>query len=183
MKTTICGIVAVGPFDIIGQNGVMPWYSRADFYHFRTLTTPYPCLFGKNTFEKLPMRPLPNRLNVVCSSGYNNEFKNNVFYAKSLDCGIDFCRDFNYIFICGGGQIYKYALEHDLIDIMYLTKIYDNELAQKIQLNPSGFVKFPMNTDLFFNSEKWVAKKMLYPENILPHENITTKFFKCIRAR
>jgi dihydrofolate reductase len=28
------------------------------------------------------------------------------------------------IFVIGGGQIYKYFLEHDLIDTIYLTTIY-----------------------------------------------------------
>ena len=184
-KTTICGIVAVGPYDVIGKNGVMPWYSRTDFYHFKTLTTPWPCIFGKTTFENLPIRPLPNRLNIVCSSAYKNEFKDGVFYANSVESGIDFCRDYKYVFICGGRQIYKYALEKDLIDILYLTQIYDKTLEEKVCLNPGEYVKFPINTQEFLYSNKWVAKKMLYDENVLPkNDNDTiTKFFKCVRVR
>lgn len=188
-KTTICGIVAVGPLDVIGQNGVMPWYSRRDLYHFRNLTTLYPCVFGKTTFENLPVRPLPNRLNIVCSSAYKNEFKDGVFYANSIESAIEFGRNFKYVFICGGRQIYKYALEQDLIDVFYITKIYDKEftekLTHKISLNQSDFVQFPINTDNFFDSNKWVTQKMLYNENVLPQDNngIITKFFKCVRAR
>ena len=182
---TICGIVAAGPYDVIGKNGIMPWYSRVDFFHFRSLTTPHPCIFGKNTFEKLPNGPLPNRLNVVCSSGYKNEMLNGVFYAKSLENAIKYCENFDYIFICGGGQIYKYAIDKDLIDIMYLTKIYDKDLAVRIVQNPNKYVKFPINTNEFFDSNKWINKRMLYNENILPKEKtgITTKFFKCVRVR
>ena len=182
-KSTICGIVAVGPFDVIGQNGVMPWYSRADFYHFKTLTTPHPCIFGKTTFENLPSGALPNRLNVVCSSGYKNEMLDGVFYAKSLESAIKYCENFDYIFICGGGQIYKYAIDNDLIDIIYLTKIYDEKLANAVKLNPNDYVKFPINTNEFFDSKKWISKRILYNENILPKENVITKFFKCVRVR
>lgn len=184
-KPTICGIVAIGPFDVIGKNGVMPWYSRADFYHFKTLTTSYPCIFGKTTFENLPNGPLPNRLNVVCSSRYKNEMIDGVFYADSLETAIKYCEKFDYIFVCGGSQIYKYAISQDLIDIMYLTKIYDEKLADKVKLNPNDYVKFPINTNEFFDSNKWISKRILYNENILPKENgnIITKFFKCMRVR
>ena len=184
-KSTICGIVAVGPDDVIGQNGVMPWCSRQDLYHFRTLTTPYPCIFGKTTFQNLPIKPLPNRLNIVCSSGYDDELKKDIFYAKSLKSAIRYCHNFDYVFICGGAKIYEYALNNDLIDIMYLTKIYDDKLSENIARTPDKYTKFPVNTNVFFDSDKWVTKKMIYPENVLPpeYDNIRVKFFKNIRTR
>lgn len=184
MKTTVCGIVAIGPDDVIGKNGVMPWYSRKDFYHFKGLTTPFPCVFGKTTFENLPLRPLPNRLNIVCSSAYKNEFINGIFYANSVESAIQYCGK-DYMFICGGNQIYKYVLDKDLIDIMYITKIYDEKLSQNVKLAPDDYVRFPIAMREFFNSDKWVVKRMLYPENVLPkeNENIITKFFKCVRVR
>jgi dihydrofolate reductase len=184
-KPTICGIVAVGPDDVIGRNGVMPWYSRRDFYHFRLLTTPYPCIFGKNTFEKLPIRPLPNRLNIVCSSANKNEFQNGVYYANSVESAIEHCRNDKYIFVCGGQKIYEYAIKNDLIDVMYITKLYDDKLAKDVNVNRDKYVRFPINTNLFFDSLTWVAKKMVYPDNSLPKEygDIKAKFFKCIRAR
>ena len=184
-KSTVCGIVAIGPGDVIGKNGVMPWYSRKDFYHFRTLTTPFPCMFGKHTFENLPMRPLPNRLNVVLSSSYQDEFRGGIFCAKTIESAIEKCKDFPYVFICGGAKVYEYALLHDLIDIMYITKIYDNELAKNIEKNGNDYVRFPVSTNEFFASQNWVLKRMLYPEGKLPIEcnDITTKFFKYVRVR
>ena len=184
-KTCVCGIVAIGPDDVIGQNGVMPWYSRRDFYHFKNLTTPNPCVFGKTTFENLPMRPLPNRLNIVCSSHYKNELHGCVFYADSIESAIKYCENFPYVFICGGNKIYEYALCHDMIDVMYITKIYDAQLEKRVRLNPDKFVRFPINTNVFFDSKNWVAKKMIYPENSLPKEseNIIAKFYKCVRVR
>lgn len=184
-KSCVFGIVAIGPDDVIGQNGVMPWYSRRDFYHFKNLTTPNPCVFGKTTFENLPMRPLPNRLNIVCSSHYKNELHGCVFYADSIESAIKYCENFPYVFICGGNKIYEYALCHDMIDVMYITKIYDAQLEKRVRLNPDKFVRFPINTNVFFDSKNWVAKKMIYPENSLPKEseNIIAKFYKCVRVR
>lgn len=184
-KTTVCGIVAVGPFDVIGKNGIMPWYSRQDFYHFKTMTIPYPCIFGKNTFLNLPFSPLPDRLNIICSSQHKNERHSDMFFAQSVESAIEYCKDFDYVFICGGQKIYEYALNNDFIDIMYITKIYDENLAQQIIINPDEYIKFPVKTDIFFGSDKWVDKKIIYPQNSLPKEYGTTtaKFFKCIRAR
>lgn len=180
---TICGIVAIGPDDVIGRDGVMPWYSSKDFYHFKTLTTPYPCIFGKNTFENLPSNPLPNRLNIVCSSGYKNEFRDKVLYTNSIESAFEYCKKFPYIFICGGARIYEYAIQNDFIDIMYITKIYDEKLSKSVKTAPNEYVKFPVNTDIFFDSDKWVAKRIIYKENALPKESISVKFFKCLRAR
>ena len=78
-KTLVCGIVAIGPDNVIGRDGKMPWYSKRDFYHFRNTTVPWPCIFGRNTFDGLTKKPLPNRLNIVCSSVYKNELINRVF--------------------------------------------------------------------------------------------------------
>lgn len=184
-KSTVCGIVAVGPGDVIGKGGVMPWHSRQDLYHFRTLTTPWPCVFGKTTFEKLPIQPLPNRLNIVCSSGYNNELKNGVFFAKSLESGIEYCKNFPYVFICGGAKVYEYALHQDLIDVMYITKIYDKKLQQNVMQHHDDYVQFPVNTDVFFDSDKWATKEIIYKDGALPKEydDIKNIFYKCVRTR
>ncbi|MCQ2568006.1 MAG: dihydrofolate reductase [Alphaproteobacteria bacterium] len=184
-KTTVCGIVAIGPDDVIGQNGVMPWYSRRDFYHFKKLTTPYPCVFGKTTFMNLPVRPLPNRLNIVCSSSNQDEFKNGVFYAKSFESAINAGWGAQYLFVCGGTKIYKYALDQDIVDIMYITRIYDENLAKDISQNPDKYVRFPAGTGVFFDSDKWATKRINYTNGNLPQDlpNIQTAFFKCVRLR
>ena len=108
-----------------------------------------------------------------------------MLYIDSLENAIKSCKTFPYVFICGGAKIYEYALQHDLIDVMYITKINDNLLAENIAQSPDAYTRFPVNTNVFFDSDKWVAKRMIYPENVLPQEypNIVTKFYKCVRAR
>lgn len=169
----ICASVAVGPYDVIGQNGSIPWHSRQDFFHFKTITTPYPCIFGRNTYDNMPKKPLPNRLNIVCSSQYKNETKDGVFYANSLENAIDFAKnnsDQDKIFICGGSVIYKYALEHNLIDVMFLTKIDDEKLAKQVLDNRAAFTYFPIYTGAFFNPAVWNQEKIKYKPGVLPLE-------------
>ena len=187
-KVSICSIVAVGPYDVIGLNGSMPWHSRQDFFHFKNVTTPYPCIFGRNTYDNMPKKPLPNRLNIVCSSRYPDELKDGVFYASNIEKAIDFAKnntDKDKIFICGGSMIYKYALENDLIDIMYLTKIKDDALKQSVLENKGAYTYFPVETLEFFTSPKWETEKIIYSDGILPAETspVTPIFYKSIRVR
>lgn len=170
-KPVICGIAAVGPNNVIGFDGQMPWYSKQDFYHFRKTTTPFPCIFGKNTYENMSLKPLPNRLNIVCSAQFKNEYKDDVFYADSLESAINQCSDFEKLFICGGSALYKYALDHDLIKVMYLTIIQNKILAEQVVKNPGAYTYFPKDISWF--KKYWNMQKITYPE--LPKENLGIK--------
>ena len=184
-KPVICAIVAVGPDNVIGLNGTMPWHSRQDFYHFRKMTSEYPVIFGKNTFFNLPKYPLPKRLNIVCSSAYKNETVGDFIQANSLEDAIKFCSGFEKLFICGGVGLYKYALEHDYIDELYLTKLFIPDLEDKISKNSGEYVRFPVNIPGVFNAPKWYSEPFFYPNNTLPKENdnIHALFFKYTRVR
>ncbi|MBO7644720.1 MAG: dihydrofolate reductase [Alphaproteobacteria bacterium] len=187
MKKTaeICAIVAVGPDNVIGRGGVMPWHCKSDLYHFQKITTPYPCIFGRTTFENLPKKPLPNRLNIVVGSHHNNEYVGKVFYASSIEKAISECNEMDRIFICGGAQIYSYSLNHDLIDTMYLTIIKNPVLEQDIYKNPDVYCRFPYGIKILLNSSKWVSQPIIYPQNILPKDDgiTTAEFYKCTRVR
>ena len=181
----ICAIVAVGPDNVIGRDGIMPWHSPTDFYHFRKMTVPYPCVFGRKTFENLPKRPLPNRLNLVCSSHYKNEYIDGVFYAKSFEHAISECVNAQRVFICGGAGVYRYALERDLIDVMYLTIIRNPILESEIKQNPDSYCRFPIDAKTFFVPSEWSVRPMIYPRNKLPKNDAQTKcmFYECVRTR
>jgi dihydrofolate reductase len=62
-------IVAFDPKGGIGYNGGLPWTSlQGDLPRFKELTTGKIVLMGKNTWNSLPKKPLPNRTNWVMSS-------------------------------------------------------------------------------------------------------------------
>ena len=184
-KQTICAIAAVGPDNVIGRDGVMPWHCASDLYHFRKMTLHNPCVFGRVTFENLPIKPLPDRFNLVCSSSYKNEYRNGVFYAKSIGNAIEMCADFDKIFICGGAGVYKYALDHDLIDIMYLTVIRNADLKSKIKSEPNKYARFPIGISTFFDFTQWAPMPMIYAPEALPKDTngTTAMFFKSVRVR
>ncbi len=184
-KPIICAAVAVGPYDVIGQNGVMPWHCRSDLYHFQKITTPHPCIFGRTTFENLPHVPLPNRFNIVCSAQYKNIYQNGVFYADSVESALQECSGYSKVFICGGAQIYRYAFDNDLVDILYLTQIKDAMLAENVRKNPDLYCHFYPGVSAFFNSPKWQIETIIYSKKELPTNtgNISAEFFKFNRTR
>jgi dihydrofolate reductase len=148
-KPVVCGIVAVGPNNIIGCDNSMPWHSRRDMAYFRQTTMGHPCIFGKNTYENLPIKPLPGRLNIVCSSSYKIERKGDVLYVPSLEEAIKQCGNTGRVFVCGGAVLYKYALEHNLIDVMFLTRIHILDEALKKQITDGSQFRtyFPYKFD------------------------------------
>ena len=182
---TICAIVAVGPDNVIGLGGGMPWHSKQDFYHFKKMTIGNPCIFGKTTYFNLPKRPLPKRPNIICSSSYHDEVIDDCYCASSLESALKYCYGFQNIFICGGGALYKYAFNQDLIDITYLTKIDSPELSKQIAQNPNAYTRFPFDITAFFNTPKWSPEQIIYPSGVLPVENsgILAQFFKYTRNR
>ena len=186
MKTTVCAIVGIGPQNIIGIDDQMPWHCARDLYHFRKTTMGYPCIFGSKTFQGLPQRPLPGRLNIVCSSKYNDTFApDGCFYASSIESAIRQSCGFDKVFICGGASIYNYAFDMDLIDEFYLTKIQAPELTRMVQQESNKYTYFPKAPDKLLTPDKWQPRQIIYPKNVLPPEKtpVTACFLKYIRTR
>ena len=59
-------IIACDPKGGIGYNGKLPWSKiEGDLPRFKELTTGKIVLMGRNTYDGLPKKPLPNRTNWV----------------------------------------------------------------------------------------------------------------------
>lgn len=62
-------IVACDPKGGIGYNNKLPWSKiEGDLPRFKELTQGQNIIMGRNTWESLPKKPLPNRINYVLSS-------------------------------------------------------------------------------------------------------------------
>lgn len=64
---SIAVVVARARNGVIGKDGRLPWYLRSDLQWFKANTIGKPCIMGRATWESLPLKPLPGRLNVVLS--------------------------------------------------------------------------------------------------------------------
>lgn len=197
MKPEICAIFAIGPDNVIGIEDKMPWHSKKDFYHYKQVTNGYPCIFGERTFLGLPKYPLPNRLNVCVNLGYETtsvirtvETKN----GKKIDTGsylevptiedaIALTSNYSKIFICGGRSIYKYCLENNLIDTIYLTEVESEDLSEQIQKDSNKYIRFPIDIKKYVKN--WNCDDIFYDPAILPQEDndIMVKFLKYTKAK
>ncbi len=102
-------IAAVSENSVIGKNNSLPWKIKADLIRFKKLTMGYPCLMGRNTYDSLPIKPLPGRINIVITSKPETIHEDVEKYS-SIDVAIKNCSKYKKIYICGGSSIYKKTL-------------------------------------------------------------------------
>ena len=60
-------IAAMSENRVIGRDNAMPWSIKGNLAHFKEMTMGWPCIMGRKTWESLPKKPLPGRLNVIIS--------------------------------------------------------------------------------------------------------------------
>jgi dihydrofolate reductase len=104
-------IAAMAENRVIGRDNALPWAIREDLLHFKELTTGFPCLMGRKTWESLPRRPLPGRPNLIISTTLT-EVPEGARVFPSLPAAIAFCAAYPRVFICGGASIYREALPY-----------------------------------------------------------------------
>jgi dihydrofolate reductase len=66
----VAPILTLGPVararnGVIGRDGALPWRLASDLKLFKALTLGKPVIMGRKTWESLPRRPLPGRMNIV----------------------------------------------------------------------------------------------------------------------
>jgi dihydrofolate reductase len=140
-------IAAMAENRVIGKDNTLPWSLKEDMAHFRELTKGFPCIMGRKTWESLPIKPLPGRLNIVITSspeitGLKKD--SNVKIFSSLPAAIEYCAGsfvascagsfaaisacYEKIFICGGETIYRQALPlANKIELTLIHKQYEGD--------------------------------------------------------
>jgi len=113
-------IAAVSDNGIIGVDNKMPWYIPDDLKRFKRLTTDNVVIMGRKTYESIG-QPLPNRLNIVISRNKDLVIEG-CLVVDSITKAIKKAGNDKDIFIIGGGEIYKRAI--DFADRIHLTKIH-----------------------------------------------------------
>ena len=119
-------IVAVGKNNEIGKENKLLWHVPEDLKNFKKITSGKKIVMGRKTFESIG-RLLPNRKNIILSREVlesdlkkleNENTKVEVFddFQKMID---SFKNSKEEIFIIGGEQIYKMALEEKIIDKLF----------------------------------------------------------------
>ncbi len=120
-------IVAVSENKVIGKDNDLVWNLPTDMKFFKDTTKNHFVIMGRRNFESIPskFRPLPNRTNVIVSRQEKLEAEGCIV-VDSIEKAIELAKvaKDQEPFIIGGGQIYKYAIDNQLIDRVYLTRVH-----------------------------------------------------------
>ena len=121
MMVTI--IAAIAKNNALGKNNDLIWHLPADLKRFKNITTGHYIIMGRNTFESIG-RPLPNRTTIIVTRN-KDYFKDGCLIANSLEEALEMANDQEHVFLIGGAQIYKYAMERNLVDTLDITLVHD----------------------------------------------------------
>ena len=95
---------------VIGNNNTLPWHLPEDMAHFKRMTTGWPVIMGRKTWDSLPprFRPLPGRSNVVVTR-QTQWAAQGALVATSLPDALTLCETSEQVWVIGGAQIYQQA--------------------------------------------------------------------------
>ena len=124
----IAVIAAMGENRVIGFENKIPWKLPNDMKRFKELTSGHPVVMGRKTFESIG-KPLPQRTNIVLTRSkpafdsalalctISNSFPEALEAAKSSPGS-------ERIFVLGGSEIYKIALENPEVTHIFKTYVH-----------------------------------------------------------
>jgi dihydrofolate reductase len=119
-KKTLSIIVAVAENMAIGKDNKLLWHISGDLKRFKRITSGHPVIMGKRTWESLPFRPLPGRMNIVLTDVPGEQIEGAVT-VYSIREAIEKCPAGEECFVMGGGSVYRQFLP--LADRLYITRV------------------------------------------------------------
>jgi dihydrofolate reductase len=114
-------IVAIAKNYAIGKNNELLWHIPADLKRFKKITSGHQVIMGRLTYESLPLRPLPNRVNIVITDRKDETFEG-CTTVYSVEEALSHCNEMEESFIIGGGSIYRQFLP--FCNKLYLTLVH-----------------------------------------------------------
>ena len=112
-------IVAADNNNGIGIKNTLPWRLSDDLKRFKSITTGHTVIMGRNTWFSLPIRPLPNRRNVVITPEPLGE--DGAIEVGSLNEIFEQCKNDTENFVVGGASLYEQMLPY--ASKIYLTRV------------------------------------------------------------
>lgn len=119
-------VVARAKNNVIGAKGGIPWRLKTDLVNFKAITLFKPVIMGRATWDSLPFRPLPGRLNIVLSRDGSFEPKG-ALPCERLEEAVSIAREHaeedgaTEVCIIGGAQIYEALLPR--AQRLYITEV------------------------------------------------------------
>lgn len=126
-------IVAIARNYVIGKDNKLLWHIPDDLKRFKKITLGHSIIMGRNTYFSLPIKPLPNRRNIVITDIPEEKF-DGCEVVNSIEEAIEKVKFEKEAFVIGGATIYKaflpltYKLYLTLIDKDFEGDVYFPEI-------------------------------------------------------
>ncbi len=151
-------VIAHTPAFGIGTQGRLPWKKPKDLARFKRITaaTSRPgmsnaVIMGRKTWDSLPVKPLPGRVNIVLTStalslsGERDADHQQVIKLKTLPEALDACAcmaSVDNVFVIGGAQVYAAAFAPDLVDLIdyVYSSVVENDTDTETETEEGGAV-------------------------------------------
>jgi dihydrofolate reductase len=138
------GPVARAKNGVIGRRGKLPWRLSDDLAFFKKTTIGKPVIMGRKTWDSLPLKPLPGRLNIVLSRDGSFEPARAVVcetFTEALEIAREHAREdgVNEICVIGGAALFELVLPQ-------ARRLYLTEVEAEVE----GDVFFPA-----FDESRW----------------------------
>jgi dihydrofolate reductase len=128
-------VVAIADNGVIGKDGGIPWHISEDMKRFKALTLGHTIVMGRKTWDSLPRKPLPGRVNVVVTRQADWHAEGAIA-ASSL--GKATAGTSGTVMVIGGAEIYERALP--LASRIELTEVHkDFSGDARFELNRAGW--------------------------------------------
>ena len=106
----------------IGKNGDLPWsHNPADLRWFKQCTDGDVVVMGRNTWDSLPVKPLPKRKNLVVSQTAQPQPNVEVVKPDIFKSRLHILAEEMPVWIIGGAHLIETSL--DIIDEIWLSQI------------------------------------------------------------
>lgn len=129
----------------IGRNNNLLFNISNDLKNFKTITLGNVVIMGSKTYESLPKKPLPNRINIIITHNQDYVAKDCIVVHSIEEC-VALCKE-KYsemdCYVIGGGTIYDEFINRDLVDMMYITEVNNSD---------EGDTYFP---NVLMDRDKW----------------------------
>ncbi len=113
-------VVAIADNGVIGKDGAIPWHISEDLKRFKALTMGHTIVMGRKTWDSLPRKPLPGRVNVVVTRQKDWQAEGAIT-APSL--GQATAGTSGTVMVIGGAEIYERAMP--LASRIELTEVHE----------------------------------------------------------
>lgn len=180
--STVAHVVCMAKNGVIGDsntNGI-PWHHKEDFQYFKQLTMHSSVIMGSKTWDSLPKKPLPGRVNIILTNQRNfiktdevtRIFSNADYAIRFGKAKLSIIGDTpdsitsltGNVMIIGGAQVYNSTIS--MVDTVFLN-VLDNEYP--------GDVFYPCLEELerdfeLMSTERFVAddgEKRIYQRKLV----------------